>query len=137
MQQCLTPDRRRGGCVDLRQCAILYQLIQKPGISPEERNFLRQSQCAYFDNYPWVSQLNRTVSLKFPLIKFHRYMFRFVVHINHRIHNLKQIHHQQITIHRKNSVPVIFHSPVFVDFRSVIVLLEVTRRKSQNIHGWC
>lgn len=46
---------RRGGCVDLRQCGYLYNLLQKPGISYEERNFLRQSQCAYFNNYPWVN----------------------------------------------------------------------------------
>lgn len=55
VQQCVTPDRRQGGCVDLRQCAVLFNLIQKPGISYEERNFLRQSQCAYYNNYPWVN----------------------------------------------------------------------------------
>lgn len=54
VQQCVTPDRKRGGCVDLRQCAALFSLIQKPGISYEDRNFLRQSQCAYINNYPWV-----------------------------------------------------------------------------------
>lgn len=53
-QQCSTPDRRRGSCVDLRQCPALYNLIRKPNISFDERNFLRQSQCAYLNNYPWV-----------------------------------------------------------------------------------
>lgn len=58
VQQCVTPDRKRGGCIDLRQCAVLFNLIQKPGISYEDRNFLRQSQCAYINNYPWVNFTN-------------------------------------------------------------------------------
>lgn len=51
--QCSTPDRRRGNCIDLRQCATLYNLIRKPNLSILERNYLRESQCAYY-GYPWV-----------------------------------------------------------------------------------
>lgn len=53
-QQCVTPDRRPGSCVDLRQCAILFQLLQNPQITPSQRNYLQQSQCGYANSYPWV-----------------------------------------------------------------------------------
>lgn len=52
-QQCSTPDQKRGICIDLRRCTSLFNLIRKPNLSIAERNFLRDSQCAYV-NYPWV-----------------------------------------------------------------------------------
>lgn len=53
-QPCFTPDQKPGGCIELRQCSVLSQLAQNPRISNIEANFLRQSQCAYFNNHPWV-----------------------------------------------------------------------------------
>lgn len=52
-QQCTTPDRKRGACIDLRECPSLFNLIRKPNLSIAERNHLRNSQCAYY-SYPWV-----------------------------------------------------------------------------------
>lgn len=52
-QICATPDQRQGHCVDLRRCASLLKLIKKPNLSIDDRNYLRNSQCAY-NGYPWV-----------------------------------------------------------------------------------
>jgi len=50
---CYTPNNQNGICVPLVQCASLYQLIQKTPLYPEERNFLRASQCGY-NQQPYV-----------------------------------------------------------------------------------
>lgn len=55
--ECTTPNEQLGHCIDLRQCNVLYDLIRKPNISLDEKNFLRRSQCAFHD-IPWVTHLS-------------------------------------------------------------------------------
>lgn len=42
---CRTPDGLNGTCVVLQQCRPLYRLIRSGSISPEQRQYLRDSQC--------------------------------------------------------------------------------------------
>lgn len=62
-QLCATPDQRQGQCVDLRRCASLLKLIKNPNLSIADRNFLRNSQCAY-NGYPWVKTSNEITIMK-------------------------------------------------------------------------
>ncbi|KAJ6637209.1 Serine protease easter [Pseudolycoriella hygida] len=50
---CYTPNNQNGICVPLLSCGSLYQLIQKVPLYPEDRNYLRQSQCGY-NQQPYV-----------------------------------------------------------------------------------
>ncbi|XP_030369258.1 melanization protease 1 [Scaptodrosophila lebanonensis] len=44
---CITPLRSTGECINLRECAPLYNIILRNPISDSDRNLLRQSQCGY------------------------------------------------------------------------------------------
>lgn len=46
-QQCSTPDRRAGQCIDIHQCPYILSLL-RPNLSAAERVFLQRSQCGYF-----------------------------------------------------------------------------------------
>lgn len=42
---CTTPDNWNGKCIVLQQCRPLYKTIMRGNLSPQQRNFLRNSQC--------------------------------------------------------------------------------------------
>lgn len=53
---CTTPDGRQGQCIDLRQCAELYDILQyKRPLTTADRNYLSRSQCGYYNNSPLVN----------------------------------------------------------------------------------
>lgn len=50
---CYTPNNQNGLCIPLASCDSLYRLIQKNPLYPEDRNYLRASQCDYVQQ-PYV-----------------------------------------------------------------------------------
>jgi hypothetical protein len=50
---CYTPNNQNGLCVPLATCGSLYSLIQKVPLLPEDRSYLRASQCDY-NQQPYV-----------------------------------------------------------------------------------
>lgn len=52
--ECNTPQETPGECVRLSSCEPLKNLIRKKPLTHQNRVFLRQSQCDYINDYPWV-----------------------------------------------------------------------------------
>ncbi|KAF7274621.1 hypothetical protein GWI33_012702, partial [Rhynchophorus ferrugineus] len=44
---CKTPKGESAKCVDIRKCNSLLILLRQPSKTPEQLNFLRQSQCGF------------------------------------------------------------------------------------------
>lgn len=53
--QCITQDQLKGSCINLKECPSLFNLLKKPNLTSDDRNYLRQSQCAYIGGSPWVN----------------------------------------------------------------------------------
>lgn len=52
--ECVTPNDKPGECVRLNTCKSLRERIRKVPLTDYDRSFLKQSQCDYVNNYPWV-----------------------------------------------------------------------------------
>lgn len=136
-QQCSTPDRTRGTCIDLRQCSSLFALIKKPNLTAAERNFLRESQCGYNNRYPWVSNsFQQFNEMLFNESKTNVCLtcFRFVVQVMRRL----QHNHQRRQQFRWAVVckQAIFRSLELVDLTWPIALSVVKKLKLPSSLGW-
>lgn len=46
---CRTPNRMEATCINLEDCRYLFELVQDPNLSQNDRAYLRSSQCGYRD----------------------------------------------------------------------------------------
>lgn len=51
---CIDPAEKNGTCIDLKSCHHLSAMFNKKPISPENRSFLRRSQCGFRFSSPYV-----------------------------------------------------------------------------------
>ncbi|XP_062123891.1 LOW QUALITY PROTEIN: serine protease 7 [Drosophila sulfurigaster albostrigata] len=53
--RCINPNQRAGLCVQISECQTLYSVLQQPNLSPNEKQFVRESGCGRgSDNRPFV-----------------------------------------------------------------------------------
>ncbi|EDV42854.1 uncharacterized protein Dana_GF18202 [Drosophila ananassae] len=64
---CTTPDESNGRCINLRECGYLFEVVQRGVISPEDREFLKSSQCGYRNGQVLVCCANSGTRNQLPL----------------------------------------------------------------------
>lgn len=52
---CITPAKEDGICIALRECPSLFGKLLRRPLAANDRQFLKQSQCDYKNNTPYVS----------------------------------------------------------------------------------
>lgn len=64
-QQCLTPNRTMGQCINIIECDPLIEVLVDPQRTPEQTRYLQQSQCGTVASGVLVSFLIITICVKF------------------------------------------------------------------------